>query len=423
MSARWIVDGVNVVGARPDGWWRDRTAALSRLVDDVVRWRSTVAGPVAVDVVVDGRHDARLPEGPRHGVVVHHAPGPGPDAADHAVVARLAACTAEAVAATRVATSDRELRRRCRALGATVEGAGTFRDRLEAAAAAERARLAALGDPDAPLLGQGGEARVFAIADDRVARIPHVDVPDALEARRRVLDALGAVVPGTDVVLPEVLEHRRVHDRVVAIERRLPGRPGRDALVDAHDRDRLVRHHLDVAVALADLPVPGGAAGGFGPLLDPAARRRSFADWSRAALDRSIAAGGPRTPASADAARATDELLAALPGSTSGAPRFVHLDHFLGNVLADGDRVTAVLDVGPTAVSGIAHLDALATIAYLDPEVTPEATSGDRAVARAWAAELGLGDAVEPARRWLATMWCAALDDPALDAWCRRILA
>ena len=30
---RWLVDAFNVVGARPDGWWRDRPAAVRRLLD------------------------------------------------------------------------------------------------------------------------------------------------------------------------------------------------------------------------------------------------------------------------------------------------------------------------------------------------------------------------------------------------------
>ena len=25
---RWVVDGNNVFGSRPDGWWNDRTAAF-----------------------------------------------------------------------------------------------------------------------------------------------------------------------------------------------------------------------------------------------------------------------------------------------------------------------------------------------------------------------------------------------------------
>ena len=36
---RWIVDGMNVIGSRPDGWWRDRRGAMRRLVDELGRSR------------------------------------------------------------------------------------------------------------------------------------------------------------------------------------------------------------------------------------------------------------------------------------------------------------------------------------------------------------------------------------------------
>ncbi|MGE5857760.1 MAG: RNA-binding protein, partial [Solirubrobacterales bacterium] len=35
---RWLVDAMNVIGSRPDGWWKDRHAAMLRLVDQLERW-------------------------------------------------------------------------------------------------------------------------------------------------------------------------------------------------------------------------------------------------------------------------------------------------------------------------------------------------------------------------------------------------
>ena len=32
---RVIVDGMNVIGSRPDGWWRDRPAAMRRLAGEL----------------------------------------------------------------------------------------------------------------------------------------------------------------------------------------------------------------------------------------------------------------------------------------------------------------------------------------------------------------------------------------------------
>jgi hypothetical protein len=69
---RWIVDARNVMGARPDGWWRDPARALARLLDEITRWRAVTAEPVLV--VVDGDPTPRAPEGSLHGVAGGDAP-------------------------------------------------------------------------------------------------------------------------------------------------------------------------------------------------------------------------------------------------------------------------------------------------------------------------------------------------------------
>ncbi len=42
---RLIVDGNNVIGARPDGWWRDRAGATRRLLARVQCYAATISGP------------------------------------------------------------------------------------------------------------------------------------------------------------------------------------------------------------------------------------------------------------------------------------------------------------------------------------------------------------------------------------------
>ena len=121
-----LVDGNNVLGSRPDGWWRDRPAARRRLVAQLAQ----LGRPLVV--VFDGRpvaSDQDLGEGTP--VEVRFAPG-GPDAADR-VIEALVASAADPGCLT-VATSDRDLARRVRALGATVEGAGGFLAHLPPAA-------------------------------------------------------------------------------------------------------------------------------------------------------------------------------------------------------------------------------------------------------------------------------------------------
>ena len=126
-----LVDAANVVGSRPDGWWRDRAGATERLLR-----RLALAGLTAPDgdrvtdvvAVVEGRaRDVPAPEGVR----VVRAEGSGDDA--------LVACAAElAGAGTRVVvvTADRGLRARLPA-GCAVVGPGWLLERLDASAGGE----------------------------------------------------------------------------------------------------------------------------------------------------------------------------------------------------------------------------------------------------------------------------------------------
>lgn len=116
----WVVDASNVIGSRPDGWWRDRPAAARRLVADLDRFAAETGERVVV--VLDG---GEPPAAERAEVVV--ASRRGRDGADDEIVFLLQDRGAEGA---RVVTSDAELARRVRALGAEVEGAGTFRRRL-----------------------------------------------------------------------------------------------------------------------------------------------------------------------------------------------------------------------------------------------------------------------------------------------------
>ena len=120
---RWLVDGMNVVGSRPDGWWRDRVGAMRRLVDELERFAGATGDEVAV--VFDGR-PFELDDGGR--VEVGFAPG-GRNAADYAIADWVAA-DADPATIT-VVTSDAELERSVRGHGADVIGSGAFRRRLD----------------------------------------------------------------------------------------------------------------------------------------------------------------------------------------------------------------------------------------------------------------------------------------------------
>src|SRR5512141_2871821 len=103
---RWLVDGMNVIGSRPDGWWRDRAGAMRRLAGELDAF-AAAAPADAVSVIFDGR--------PRD-VGEHRRVAQDADPSDLAVV-----------------TSDRVLMDRVQAAGATVESVGRFRERLGSA--------------------------------------------------------------------------------------------------------------------------------------------------------------------------------------------------------------------------------------------------------------------------------------------------
>jgi predicted RNA-binding protein with PIN domain len=115
---------MNVVGSRPDGWWRDRTSAMRRLVEQLDAFAAERGERLVV--VFDGR--ARELGAAR--AEVAFATGEGRDAADAEIVRRVEA--AEPPGSIRVVTSDAALAREVTARGAHVLAAGRFRRQLDA---------------------------------------------------------------------------------------------------------------------------------------------------------------------------------------------------------------------------------------------------------------------------------------------------
>jgi predicted RNA-binding protein with PIN domain len=125
---RWLVDGMNLIGSRPDRWWNDPDRAVRRLIEALDRY-ATATGE-AVTVVFD-RQPPDVPPGQHGAVVVAFASRRGRDAADHEIVRMLAEDPAPG--AVRVVTSDRRLVERARQLGAQVISSGSFRRRMDRA--------------------------------------------------------------------------------------------------------------------------------------------------------------------------------------------------------------------------------------------------------------------------------------------------
>jgi predicted RNA-binding protein with PIN domain len=120
----WIVDAMNVIGSRPDGWWRDRRAAMESLISALDRWAA--ARDDAVTVVLE-----RPPQPPMASSVVEiaFAPAAAPNSADDEIV-RLVSAHRDASEVV-VVTSDSVLMERVRRYGATTHPAKSFRDMLD----------------------------------------------------------------------------------------------------------------------------------------------------------------------------------------------------------------------------------------------------------------------------------------------------
>lgn len=121
---KWMIDGMNVIGTRPDAWWQDRHAAMVRLVRLLEHW----AASSGEDVVVVFEQPPRPPISSSV-IEVAHAPRPRRDSADDEIVRRLAG--EPEPGAIRVVTSDLWLVDRVHAAGASVQPAASFRTWLE----------------------------------------------------------------------------------------------------------------------------------------------------------------------------------------------------------------------------------------------------------------------------------------------------
>ncbi|WP_346619144.1 hypothetical protein [Blastococcus montanus] len=129
-----VVDVANVMGSRPDGWWRDRAGAATRLLDQLAALPgTTIEGPdgtpvsvAGVVAVVEGAAKKAAPDdGTPEGLRVVQAPGSG----DDALVDEVAGLAADGTDLL-VVTADRGLRARLPE-EAGIAGPGWLRDRLD----------------------------------------------------------------------------------------------------------------------------------------------------------------------------------------------------------------------------------------------------------------------------------------------------
>lgn len=121
---RWVIDGNNVFGSRPDGWWNDRPAAQRRFTQRVAEWCRTHDDDVTL--VFDAPVDPATAQLAGGNLSVVEATRRGRDAADDEIV-DLVQDLVEDDVEVRVVTSDLGLRDRLPP-GVDVHGVGAFRD-------------------------------------------------------------------------------------------------------------------------------------------------------------------------------------------------------------------------------------------------------------------------------------------------------
>ena len=118
-----VVDVANVMGSRPDGWWKDRAGAAVRLHAEIARLAASgrailpdEPGPPGFVMVLEGAARAAAARIEPGEVSVVQARGSGDDA--------IVAVVRELPGRRVVVTADRELRERVAAAGAETLGPG-----------------------------------------------------------------------------------------------------------------------------------------------------------------------------------------------------------------------------------------------------------------------------------------------------------
>ena len=126
-----VVDAANVVGSRPDGWWRDRAGAARRLLAELATFEQHLDRPAEVVVVLEGAAKAAVTGAASaefEGLQVVSADSSGDDAIVDVVAA---AAEEDGDRPITVVTADRELRDRVEALGARTIGPRWLLDHID----------------------------------------------------------------------------------------------------------------------------------------------------------------------------------------------------------------------------------------------------------------------------------------------------
>ncbi|MEV0287144.1 MULTISPECIES: hypothetical protein [unclassified Kribbella] len=126
-----VVDAANVVGSRPDGWWRDRAGAARRLLVKLAALQARLQDTTDIIVILEGAARAAVsgPDAPDVGTLrVVLADGSGDDTI---VAITTESASHDANPEVTVVTADRGLRHRIETTGATPTGPRWLLDQLD----------------------------------------------------------------------------------------------------------------------------------------------------------------------------------------------------------------------------------------------------------------------------------------------------
>jgi hypothetical protein len=262
-------------------------------------------------------------------------------------------------------------------------------------------------------LGEGDESVIYALDEQRVARVHRDGTSEAtVTGRRELLEELGAKRDLVSFDFPEVQDILEDDGRFVSIESRLHGEPMHSVLGgEVTDRKKLLRSYFNTAKEIGLLTPERPWYGDL--LRDDFIHSHSFLEYAIARGHDNLFLADEDFR-SVNAVNLADELI-------ESQKSLVHMDFFPGNVLVEDEEVTAVLDFSVVSILGDRRLDLVSAAVYLDEPITPTATDEDRSFALTWLEANELHRLYDPVKRWLAAFWCCT-EDVRLHNWCRSVL-
>lgn len=268
-------------------------------------------------------------------------------------------------------------------------------------------------DPD-DLIDIGGEAAVFRHGPHHIARISHDWVTaEHVEKRNALLDELRSAAFSFEI--PSVERTVCPRGRIVTIERWLEGNTLQRALLDARGPRRELIITAALEASLEFQKVEFNRPDYRDLYWEPPTRHDTWRGFLEARARRSLDLAGRKFSQ-------VDAAALAAPFALSPTKGFVHFDLYPGNLLIDGDRVSAVLDFSGMSLCGDPSFDPLSLAVYLGAEMTRARQPADAAICIDWLRSHGLDPFLEPAERILAAIWSFAQDDQVVADWTKRVL-